>query len=93
MKGLYVLMDFMLVIIFGVTMADLMIIVTGGEHNLLTIDNAIKTLFSLAGLFYLIFIKIIGGIKDAKLNRKIKQEELEKLEMENDVYKDDHNET
>ena len=55
-------------------------------------SNNIKTLFSLAGLFYLVFIKIIGGIKDARLDRKIKLEELEKKEMENDVYKDEHNE-
>ena len=92
MRGLYAFLDTALVGIFGMTMIDLMVIFTGSEHNLLTIDNVIKTLFSLAGLFYLVFIKIIGGIKDARLDRKIKREELEKKEMENDVYKDEHNE-
>jgi len=84
MKGIYAFLDVALVGIFGMTMVDLMVIVTGSEYSLLSIDNIIKTLFSLAGLFYLVYIKIIGGIKDARLNRKIKREELEKIEREND---------
>ncbi len=87
---IYAFLDLALVGIFGMTMVDMMVIITGDEYSLLTIDNIIKTLFSLAGLFYLVFVKIVGGMKDARLDRKIKREELEKREMENDDYKENH---
>lgn len=90
MRGVYAFLDVALVGIFGMTMIDLMVIFTGQEYDLLTIDNAIKSLFTLAGVFYLVFIKMIGEWKMNKINRKIKREELEKLERENDEAEKKH---
>lgn len=91
-KSIYAFLDIALVGIFGVTMFDMLLIISGGEHNLLTIDNAIKTLFSLAGVFYLIFIKIIGGIKINKLDRESKRLDNEAKKMANKEYRDNHTE-
>ena len=91
MKNISFVLDTALVGLFGVTMVDLMVIFTGSEHNLITVDNAIKTLFAVAALFYLIAVKIPNSIKMNKLNRESKKLENESKRMENKDYRDNHN--
>jgi len=88
MKGLYLLFDTFLAGIWGLTIIDLLTIIDVKNYNI--IDDGIKTLLAAAGLFYLIFVKIPHEISNNRLNRKIKAEELEKIEMENDDYKKNH---
>jgi len=53
------------------------------------IDDSIKTLFALGGLFYLTVIKIPRDYRNGKLDRKNKKLENEHLELENQKLKDD----
>lgn len=87
MKIMYQFFDAFLAGIWGLTIVDLLLFV---DINSFDADAAIKTLLAVAGLIYLVGVKIPHEHKNNKLNRKIKQEELEKLEMENEEYKKDH---
>ncbi len=51
------------------------------------IDNIIKTLMALIGFVYFA-LSIPHKLKMQKLERKMKEEEIEKLERENDREKD-----
>ena len=90
MKNISFALDTALVGLFGVTMIDLMVIFTGSEHNLITLDNGIKTLFAIAALFYLIAVKIPNSIKTNRLNREAKRLENEAKRMANKEYRDNH---
>ena len=90
MKNISFILDTALVGLFGITMIDLMVIFTGSEHNLITIDNAIKTLFACAALFYLIVVKIPNSIKTNRLNRETKKLENEAKRMANKDYRNNH---
>jgi len=81
MKGLYLVFDTFLVGICGLTIIDLLTIVNLGSYNL--IDDAIKTLLAIAGVFYLLAIKIPHEYRNNKLNREMKKEQIKKLENEN----------
>jgi len=91
MKSLYLLFDTFLAGIWGLTMIDLMTVVNVNSYDV--IDDGIKTLLAAAGLFYLIFVKIPNDIVNNNISRRIKKEELEKLEMENENYKESHKKT
>jgi hypothetical protein len=73
--------DFIFISIWGLTVIDLLKIAT--ETPYASIDNWIKTLMALGGLVYLIF-SIPHKIKMQKLERKMKEEQIEKLERENE---------
>lgn len=88
-KAVYLIFDTFLVGICGLTIIDLLTIVNLGDYSF--VDDAIKTILAFAGLFYLIAIKIPHEWRNNKLNREIKKKELEKLEMENEDFKDTHN--
>lgn len=88
MKGLYLMFDTFLAGIWGLTMIDLLVIMNIGSFNI--VDDGIKTLLAAAGVFYLVFVKIPHEIKNNRINRGIKKLEKEKLEMENNDYKEKH---
>ena len=90
MKTLYNLFDAFLAGIWGLTIVDLLLFV---DLNSYDVDEFIKTLLAIAGLIYLVAVKIPHEYKNNKLNRQIKKEELEKLEMENDDYKKTHSDS
>lgn len=83
--------DTFLVGIWGLTIIDLLALATYGDFSF--VDNSIKTLLAAAGLFYLVFVRIPNEVRNARLNREIKRQEVKKLKMENDVYEDEHEET
>jgi len=87
MRTLYQLFDAFLAGIWGITMIDLLLFVDFSKFD---VDSAIKTLLAFAGLIYLVAVKIPHEYQNNKLNRQIKKEELEKLEMENEDYKKTH---
>ena len=81
MRGLYLIFDTFLVGICGLTIIDLLTIFNLGNYDV--IDDAIKTLLAIAGVFYLIGIKIPHEYRNNKLNREMKKQEIKKLELEN----------
>jgi hypothetical protein len=87
MKGLLQLFDTFLAAIWGLTIVDLFLFVDLSKYD---VDDGIKTLLAIAGLIYLVGVKIPHEYQNNKLNRQIKKEELEKIEMENDDFKKTH---
>lgn len=84
-KLLWNILDIFFFSIWGLTIIDVLRIADGGTYS--GIDNWIKTLMALAGLIYFL-ITIPHKIKMQRLDRKLKEEQIEKLEIENDKGKD-----
>ena len=82
MKMLYYFLDTILAGIWGLTIIDLIAILSVGSFDI--INDSVKVLFAIAGLIYLAVIKIPHEIKMNKLNRKEKKEQIKKLEKENE---------
>ncbi len=78
-KFLWNILDGFFLSIWGLTIIDVLKLAEGGYSS---IDNWIKTLMALAGLIYFI-ITIPHKIKIQRLDRKLKKEQIEKLEIEN----------
>tara|TARA_R110002012_G_scaffold321835_1_gene551701 strand:+ start:625 stop:906 length:282 start_codon:yes stop_codon:yes gene_type:complete len=89
-KALYNILDTFLAAIWSLTIVDILLFVDLNKYD---VDSFIKTLLAIAGLIYLVGIKIPHEYKNNKLNRQIRKEELEKLEMENDDYKKNHSDS
>ena len=91
MKLMIMTFDTFLFGIWGLTIIDLLALVSYGNFDF--VDNSIKTLLAAAGLFYLVFVKMPNEIRNAKLSREIKKHEVKKLKMENEVYEDSYEKT
>ena len=91
LKIMMMTFDTFLVGIWGLTIIDLLAMVTYGDFSF--VDNSIKTLLAAAGLFYLVFVRIPNEVRNAKLTREIKRHEAKRLKMENEVYDSEHEET
>ena len=78
-KFLWNILDGFFLSIWGLTIIDVLKLADGGYSS---IDNWIKTLMALAGLIYFV-ITIPHKIKIQRLDRKLKKEQIEKLEIEN----------
>lgn len=81
LKALYNLLDTVFLGVWGLTIMDLLPLFQVDLFS--TLDNTIKTLMALAGFIYFL-ITIPHKLKMQRLERKIKEEELEKLTKEND---------
>lgn len=82
---LWNILDFFFLSIWGLTIIDLLKLADGNTYA--NLDDWIKTLMALAGLIYFL-ITIPHRIKIQKLDRKLKKEQIEKLEIENAKLKD-----
>lgn len=78
-------MDLLFISVWGLTIVDLLKISNIEVYS--DIDTWIKTLMAVLGLIYLL-ISIPHKLKMQRLDRKLKEEQIEKLEMENDKLKD-----
>lgn len=78
-------MDVLFISVWGLTIMDLFQVSNIAAYS--SIDNWIKTLMAVLGLIYLV-ISIPHKIKMQRLDRRKKQEEIEKLEIENEKLKD-----
>ena len=81
-KEIFGYLDYIFMTYWGFTIIDLTSIFMAG-NIFSTVDNIIKLLFALAGLIFLI-IRGHHYFLDKQLDRKIKKENLEKLERENE---------
>lgn len=81
LKALYNLLDTVFLGIWGLTIMDLLPLFQVDLFS--TLDNTIKSLMALVGFIYFI-VTIPHKLKMQRLERKIKEEELEKLTKEND---------
>lgn len=81
LKLLIKFFDFIFISVWGLTIMDLLKIASDSPYD--SIDNWIKTLMALGGLLYLVF-SIPHKIRMQKLERQMKEEELEKIKKEND---------
>ena len=88
MRAMMLTLDTFLMGIWGLTIVDLLYLFNIGGFSFL--DDAIKLLLALAGLVYLVAVKIPSEYKNAKLNQRIKIAEAKKIEMENKSYEKDH---
>ena len=79
-KYLYNLLDTLFLGVWGLTIMDLIPLLNIQIFE--SIDGVIKTLMAFVGCVYFV-ITIPHKIKMQKLDRKIRQEELEKIEKEN----------
>ena len=80
-KDVFSLLDSLFLTVWGFTIYDFFAVIgTGG--TLSTIYNIIKLLFALSGLVYSI-MRIYHFWHKSKIDRAIRQEELQKLEKEN----------
>ncbi len=79
MKALYYFLDTLLVGIWGITIIDLLSL--SGDFDF--INDSTKALLAIAGLVYLLVVKIPHEVKMNKLKRREKREQVEKLEREN----------
>jgi len=89
-RALYAIMDTFLVGIWGLTIIDLMAIANIGEYDATAIDDGIKTILAVAGLFYLLVVKIPNEIAMNKLRRREKKLDNEAKRMANKEFKDTH---
>lgn len=78
-------MDVLFISVWGLTIMDLLKISNVTMYS--SIDNWIKTLMAVLGLIYLV-ISIPHKIKMQRLDREKKQEEIEKLKIENEKLND-----
>ena len=85
-KLLWNILDIFFLSIWGLTIIDILKMAEGNSYA--NLDNWIKTLMALAGLVYFL-ITIPHKIKMQRLDRKMKEEEIEKIEYENDKLKDE----
>jgi len=76
--------DFIFISVWGLTVVDLLKIAVNNPYS--SIDNWVKTLMAIGGLIYLVF-SIPHKIKMQTLERKMKEEEIEKLEHENKKFR------
>lgn len=77
---LFNILDVLFLSIWGLTIIDLLKLADGNYY--VDLDDWIKTLMALAGLIYFL-ITIPHKIKMQRLDRKLKEEQIEKLEQEN----------
>ncbi len=77
---LFNILDVFFLSIWGLTIIDLLKLADGNYYA--DLDNWIKTLMALAGLIYFL-ITIPHKVKMQRLDRKLKEEQIEKLEIEN----------
>jgi len=82
---LWNILDIFFLSIWGLTIIDVLKIADGNSYT--NLDSWIKTLMALAGLIYFL-ITIPHKIKMQRLDRKMREEEIEKLEIENEQKKD-----
>lgn len=84
LKIIYRILDTFFLSIWGLTLIDLVPLtaVDNVVVSYTSIDTIIKTLMALVGFIYFV-VTIPHKLKMQKLDRKIKQEELEKLTLEN----------
>ena len=80
LKFLYNLLDTIFLGVWGLTIMDLVPLLNVEIFD--SIDGVIKTLMAFVGLLYFI-VTIPHKIKMQRLDRKIRKEELEKIEREN----------
>ncbi len=73
-------LDIILTGIWGLTIIDLFAIYGGFD----IINDSVKVLLALAGLLYLVVVKIPHEVKMNRLKRKEKKEHIKKLEKENE---------
>lgn len=81
LKAIYNLLDTIFLGIWGLTIMDLLPLFQVDLFS--TLDNTIKSLMALVGFIYFL-VTIPHKLKMQRLERKIKEEELEKLTKEND---------
>jgi len=81
LKAIINFLDTFFLSVWGITLMDLLPLIDLDLFS--SLDNTIKTLMALAGFVYFV-ITIPHKLKMNKINRKIKQEELEKITKEND---------
>lgn len=81
LKAIINFLDTFFLSVWGLTLMDLLPLIDLDLFS--SLDNTIKTLMALAGFVYFV-ITIPHKLKMNKINRKIRQEELEKLTKEND---------
>ncbi len=74
------ILDVFFLSIWGLTIIDLLKLADVNTYT--NLDDWIKTLMALAGLIYFL-ITIPHKVKMQKLDRKLKEEQIEKLEIEN----------
>lgn len=79
------ILDIFFLSIWGLTIIDILKMAEGNYYA--NLDNWIKTLMALAGLIYFL-ITIPHKIKMQRLDRKMREEEIEKIEQENVKLKD-----
>ena len=79
------ILDIFFLSIWGLTIIDILKMAEGNYYA--SLDNWIKTLMALAGLIYFL-ITIPHKIKMQRLDRKMREEEIEKIEQENVKLKD-----
>ena len=78
------LIDFFFLSVWGLTLMDLIPLIS--INFLDDLDGIIKTLMALSGFLYFV-ITIPHKVKMNRLEKKIKEEELEALEFENEQNK------
>lgn len=83
-KIIYKVLDTFFLSIWGLTLIDLIPFIASNNiaNSFTSIDTIIKTLMALIGFIYFI-VTIPHKLKMQKLDRKIKQEELEKITVSN----------
>ena len=79
-KLLWNISDLIVLGIWGLTIIDILKLADVNYYS--SLDGWIKTLMALAGLIYFL-ITIPHKIKMQRLDRKLKEEQIEKLEIEN----------
>tara|TARA_R110000803_G_scaffold69058_2_gene131204 strand:+ start:932 stop:1210 length:279 start_codon:yes stop_codon:yes gene_type:complete len=83
-KALFHLFDTFVAGIWGLTMIEMFTVFYAGGFDM--IDDGLKTLLALAGLFYIAAVKIPNEIKMNKLKQREKKAAIEKAELENKDY-------
>lgn len=85
LKLFYGFMDVLFFSIWGLTIMDVLKLMNVGAYS--DIDNIIKTSMALVGFVYFA-LSIPHKLKMQRLERKLKEQQIEKLEMENKKSKD-----
>ena len=83
-KGLYPLMDIVSIGIFGMTIVDVGVMMSGVDYNIIKMSNTVKLIISIVSIVYLAVIRIPHAYYMNKLNRKEKylQNQVLKEEIE-----------
>lgn len=88
LKGLYALADIIVAGAWGMTIIELTSVFALGSFNL--IDNWIQSVFAVAGIVYLVYIKIYGGYVKRRQEGELHKEDLKRKQMENKTYEKEH---